>query len=371
MVYEDDAEMLSISKARLDQLLQAEVAYLATVPVEPVSITEILAKREPNELVKLIQSEVPKRYAMRLRMIEGLSGWQEVPQLKELHNMLRRWYQMLTLSSITVLKHFTARITTIRGQEKMVVLSVAAGIRQLRKCQGGEHDDDFLDRWIDAFLLLRIGSNMLLGQYMSTVPTEHGGTLCRPNGLIDVNCCATTVCQSAALLAQKLCMTHVGKCPEFEIRSFVYGKEGDQPMGSNTFSYIPGFLRYIVMELMKNSFNATVKNAVGDEMQKVRVIVCCDSHRVAIRISDRGGGIPFDVGDRIWSYLYGAAADGDQNAATNMGGYGVGLPLSRLHAVYLGGKLHITTYPGHGTDAHLLLPRLGADQTENMPLDKW
>lgn len=367
--------MLEISQERLDQLLHAEVLHLATVPVQPVSMGEVITKNEPHELQHLIQREVPKRYAMRLRMIEGLSGWKEVAQLQEMHAMLRRWYQLLTLSSMMDLNHFTARVGTIRAGEKLAVTTVAAGIRKMRRCEGGDHDDDFLDRWIDGFLLLRIGSNMLLDQYRATVPRKFGGSICRPTGIIDANCCATEVCQLAAGLAQKLCHTHLGKTVEFTIDNYVHGKSGPQPFRSSTFSYVPGYLRYIVLEIMKNSFSATVKNATCDEeLHKVKIIICCDSHRVAIRITDRGGGIPFDVGDQIWSYLYGAAAHTGSDStvrATGLGGFGVGLPLSRLHAVYLGGKLHITTYPGYGTDAHLLLPRIEKEQVEKMPLDRW
>ena len=31
-------------------------------------------------------------------------------------------------------------------------------------------------------------------------------------------------------------------------------------------------------------------------------------------------------------------------------GYGIGLPLSRLHAKYLGGALHLVSLPGYGVD---------------------
>lgn len=142
---------------------------------------------------------------------------------------------------------------------------------------------------------------------------------------------------------------------------------GQQPDSPCLFSYIPSFLHYIVLELLKNSFVATVKNAADDsdlQARPVRILVCHDEQRVAIMIADRAGGIPLDVGDRIWSYLYGACAREDRSAtstATSLGGYGVGLPLSRLYAQSLGGRrgrLVVTSYPGYGTQAHLLLPRL-------------
>lgn len=38
----------------------------------------------------------------------------------------------------------------------------------------------------------------------------------------------------------------------------------------------------------------------------------------------------------------------------------MGLPLSRLYAGYLGGRLNLHSLEGHGTDCFLYLPRLGA-----------
>merc|ERR1711920_331621 len=105
-----------------------------------------------------------------------------------------------------------------------------------------------------------------------------------------------------------------------------------------------------MLELVKNSFNAWLTDSDGEgKSDPVRILVCSDEQRVAIRVSDRSGGIPFDVGDQVWSYLYGAAArtqGKDAPPPTAFAGYGVGLPLSRLHARYLGGKLNLATYPG-------------------------
>lgn len=42
-----------------------------------------------------------------------------------------------------------------------------------------------------------------------------------------------------------------------------------------------------------------------------------------------------------------------------LAGFGCGLPLSRLYASYLGGKLDILSLPFHGSDAYLYLNRIG------------
>ena len=136
-------------------------------------------------------------------------------------------------------------------------------------------------------------------------------------------------------------------------------------------------------ELLKNSFRATLMTSSGIEdinRRPVHIRVCRDEHQVAILVSDEAGGIPFEVGDRIWSYMYGTAAKmkqakvqpgGSQSAESTeedlLSGYGVGLPCARLYARYLGGNLSVTSYPGYGTQAHLLLPRIDTEQVEELP----
>ena len=139
------------------------------------------------------------------------------------------------------------------------------------------------------------------------------------------------------------------------------------------FSYIPGFLRFIMTEVLKNSCRATAEVAKSDrDVQKrpINVIVCADDHEVAIRVSDRARGIPFGVGPKVWSYLYTTAGKGPSNYgqhATSLAGYGIGLPLSRLYARYLGGSLNLVSLPGYGTSVDLFLRRVNANQVEIVP----
>ena len=55
-------------------------------------------------------------------------------------------------------------------------------------------------------------------------------------------------------------------------------------------------------------------------------------------------------------------------AATNLGGFGVGLPLSRLYASYLGGSMNLISIPGYGTHAYVFLPRLPEKMVESVPV---
>ena len=61
------------------------------------------------------------------------------------------------------------------------------------------------------------------------------------------------------------------------------------------------------------------------------------------------------------------AARNFDEQGTPLAGYGVGLPLSRLYARYLGGALHLQSLPGVGTCAYLYLKRLETEAREELP----
>ena len=58
----------------------------------------------------------------------------------------------------------------------------------------------------------------------------------------------------------------------------------------------------------------------------------------------------------------------ERSDATNLGGFAVGLPLSRLFASYLGGTINLVSIPGYGTHAYIFLPRLPEQMLESVPI---
>ncbi|KAK1882759.1 [3-methyl-2-oxobutanoate dehydrogenase [lipoamide]] kinase mitochondrial [Dissostichus eleginoides] len=93
-----------------------------------------------------------------------------------------------------------------------------------------------------------------------------------------------------------------------------------------------------------------------------------------IRISDRGGGIPHSIIDKVMDYHFSTAEESAQELSNNlfnnitnsgnqsspstsnpMHGFGFGLPTSRAYAEYLGGSLSLQSMQGIGTDVYLRL----------------
>jgi len=360
-----------IARERLDELLDAEVGYLSRVPIHSFTLQEVLALGSADSLAACILNDVPKRFAVRIRMIESLAGWDHIPELNKLHSSMRTWYRRLRLidPQNIDLQQLTETTRAIRREGSATVGLVALGIYKLQR-EHSEYTDEVLNHFLDGFLLSRIGSNMLLDQYYARAPKEAGG-LARKTGIISPRCDAVALCKQAAAYASRICQLYTGQLPVVLYDNYEAGKGACQPDSPCYFSYIPGYLRYIMVEILKNSFKATLSGSTAEQIAErpIHVLICRDEYHVAIRVSDRAGGIPTDVGDRIWSYLYGAAArGGDEGSATPLSGYGVGLPVSRLHARYLGGQLQLTTYPGFGTDVYVRLPRITSEQVEEIKL---
>jgi len=218
---------------------------------------------------------------------------------------------------------------------------------------------------MDDFLLSRLGCNSLLSQYLACASSRS-----RTSGIIDPNCDVIALCKQAAKEVQAACQDFHGSHPTVTVEGYTTSGLDATAAGAITrFAYIPGILMFVMREILKNSCRATLDlaAATGIELRTrpVKIIVCADEKHVMIRISDQAQGIPMHVGTRIWSYMYTTAS----GKATPLAGHGVGLPLSRLYARYLGGSLDLVSLPGYGTDAYLSLPRVDTDLVEVVPDD--
>ena len=180
-------------------------------------------------------------------------------------------------------------------------------------------------------------------------------------GTIDTLLQPARVVESCASFVGDICEYRYGIRPTITI-------DGDPDV---RFPYIPVHLEYILTELIKNAFRATVEAGVDTPIQ---ITLAKDpySEGISLRIRDRGGGIsPEDMPD-IWSYSFttfdpdreedeegvmgrfndSVAGGGD---GSSIAGLGYGLPLSRAYAEYFGGGIEVRSAYGWGTDVYLKL----------------
>jgi signal transduction histidine kinase len=271
---------------------------------------------------------------------------------------------------------FNEVVRKVSDLQADVHLRLALAMHKAHTLRPDVFTSTFVDHWLDDFLLNWIGSELLLSQYLACASY-------RPTGVIDTECDVAGVCREVAVQMQEMCKDLIGRVPLIVVES--HSAAGDD-RGAPKFSYIPAFLKYILQEIVKNACRATLDAAPNHNWlvrRKIKIIVCANHMEVAIRISDRARGIPFEVGPQVWSYMYSTgrkagkvdkvdadcahSAPVDVQGATPLAGYGLGLPLSRLYARYLGGSLDLISWPGYGTDVRISLPRLDTDLREVVP----
>ena len=254
-------------------------------------------------------------------------------------------------------------------------------------------------RFLDAHLRARIGTRLIAEQHialhLSSQPHCGTGTAGKyetpPSGyigVIDTALRPAEIIRNCESFVSEICELKYGVRPTLVING--------QP--DTKLAHVPTHLDYILTELLKNAFRATVES--GKEREPVEVTIAASPSvpmpavmegatttgyitpnessvpGVTIRIRDRGGGISPENLPNIWSYSFTTFGD-DEVPATNgnidalnaisgaggesssLAGLGYGLPLGRAYAEYFGGSIAVQSLWGWGTDVYLKLRGLG------------
>eukprot|EP00930_Biecheleria_cincta_P091294 TRINITY_DN80834_c0_g1_i1.p1 TRINITY_DN80834_c0_g1~~TRINITY_DN80834_c0_g1_i1.p1 ORF type:complete len:397 (-),score=52.37 TRINITY_DN80834_c0_g1_i1:74-1264(-) len=338
----------------------AEIEAYGAMEPHPQSLGQVLTVLEPWRAAKFLQTEYPIRCAERIQMIESIPNWQSIPELADVHSR-HQWAfsAMRSVERKPTLSKFTAVADDIVNGNKDVVALMAQAVHRLSNERPGEFDSAFVDRFLNDFLLNRIGSNFLMSQYLACVDENRPAT-----GIIDPAVNVTAICRETAAEIAGICRHYTNRTPVIRIQTHDAEKRDSADL---EFSFIPQIVSYVVQEILKNSCRATVEVVdSNDELAQrpIDIVICADKQRVMIHVSDRAGGIPFDVGQHVWSYLYTTA---DKDKTGYLAGHGVGLPISRLYTNYLGGALNLVSLPGFGTHAYIYFPRLASNLVEVVP----
>jgi signal transduction histidine kinase len=273
-------------------------------------------------------------------------------------------------------------------------------------------------RFLDEHLRARIGTRLIAEQHIALhmssqphQPPESKYQTPDPSssyiGVIDTALEPATIINSCGNFVSEICELKYGVRPTWII-------DGEP---NTTFAYVPVHLEYIITELLKNAFRATVESGKSQEPIIITIAAEPESRQgetntldhgrklengssdqkesleslrirpfddpapgVTIRIRDRGGGISPDVLPNIWSYSFTTFSDADDfpgqspgsgnmdalNVLSGAGGenssiagLGYGLPLGRAYAEYFGGGIAVQSLYGWGCDVYLRLKGLG------------
>lgn len=340
-----------IARTRLDALLEAEVTHFAeAMQAHPLTLQQVLAYSDADELRKFLSLELPIRFAKRLKLVESLPNWSVYPHLRTSRSLCSDAFRRLrNVSPADGASRFRDVLRDVKRRNTNVLRHVARGTFELKRHEPVSQKK--VNKFLDDFLLSRIGNEILTSQYLAL--TEPTGAA----SVIDSAGDPVALIQRAADEASSLCRHQYKRAPPVDIST----------VGHICFPFIPQVLHYILFEMLKNSLRAvTERHGERCDQHPVRVLVTGDDLTVVVRVSDQGGGVHLDELDNIWSYLYTTAREKshvndevEQEEETPMAGFGCGLPLSRAYARYVGGRLELNTLPHHGMNAYLYLSRIG------------
>lgn len=153
----------------------------------------------------------------------------------------------------------------------------------------------------------------------STFSSHYDGDAGIPSpGTIHTDLSPYAVLRHVGAVVTDLCQSTLGVAPRLLI-------EGHK---SATYVGVPVHLEYVLTELLKNSFRASVerRDRLGgseEDVRPVKVTIAKSKRHVSMRIRDRGGGIhPRDL-DRVFSYAFttaGRAPGADPGGASPSSG---------------------------------------------------
>ncbi|KAL8706794.1 MAG: hypothetical protein Q9201_000220 [Fulgogasparrea decipioides] len=358
-----------------------------------------------------ILSLLPIRLAHRIQALRNL------PFIVVSNPHIARIYNNYVHSLSTLLPYRERRITNLEDEiqftEVMADLvqthsnTIPILARGFLECRKYINPAD-VTRFLDEHLRTRIGTRLIAEQHialhLSSQPHNGGATTPQEHdqssyiGVIDTALRPAEIVRHCEAFVGEICELKYGVRPTVVING--------QP--DTVMTHVPTHLEYIVTELLKNAFRATVESGKEREPVVVTIAAAPDTtdttplatnslqtdHQLAnlsstpgvtIRIRDRGGGISPEVLPSIWAYSFTTFADEDvmdkgisnssssgngttdalnavsgaSGDSSSLAGLGYGLPLGRAYAEHFGGGVQVQSLWGWGTDVYLKLKGLG------------
>lgn len=333
------------------------------------------------------------------------------PNISKIYNnYLHSLSTLLPYKTISTLEdeiRFTEVLADLVETHAHTIPTLARGFLECRKYISPVEVTRFLDEHLRARIGTRLVAEQHIALHLSSQPhqnqnnTEPSIESSSYNGVIDTALNPASIINSCGNFVSEICELKYGVRPSWII-------DGEP---NTTFAFVPVHLEYIITELLKNAFRATVESGRSNEpvvitiaaepelstritqntSGKISEDITADDNPpiqpfedpapgVTVRIRDRGGGISPEVLPNIWSYSFTTFSDDDELPGQNhsnsnmdalnvlsgaggetssIAGLGYGLPLGRAYAEYFGGGIEIQSLYGWGCDVYLRLKGLG------------
>ncbi|KAM7203803.1 mitochondrial kinase [Naviculisporaceae sp. PSN 640] len=395
-----------------------QVPMLAKQPLHPLSLADLVKHgRPPLSAEALLSSArftlslLPIRLAHRIQALRNLPYIVvSNPNISKIYNNYQHSLSTLlpwqgrTISNLEDEIRFTEVLAELVQTHTDTIPILARGFLECRKYISPTEVTRFLDEHLRARIGTRLVAEQHIALHFSSQPHFDPGaspTPCPEHpsyiGVIDTALRPALTIDSCGGFVADICELNYGVRPQWVI-------DGTP---DTTFAFVPMHLEYIVTELLKNAFRATVENGMSRE--PIVITICPEppdsrphaahvglslptetrgafsadaiaplddnAPGVTIRVRDRGGGISPEVLPHIWGYSFTTFNESDEvpggsddalsvissasNGNSSIAGLGYGLPLSRAYAEYFGGGIGVQSMYGWGTDIYLRLKGVG------------
>ncbi|XP_034017121.1 pyruvate dehydrogenase kinase, isozyme 4 [Thalassophryne amazonica] len=357
-----------------------QVERFARFSPSPLSMKQFIDFGSANACEKtsfvFLRQELPVRLANIMKEIDFLPDkLLSTPSLK----LLMSWYSLSLLEIVEflekdpddmdVLKNFTQTLVNMRNRHNNVVPTMAQGVVEYKEAFGVDPvTNQNVQYFLDRFYMSRISTRMLMNQHTLIFDGSVNPAHPKHIGSIDPTCDVVEVVKDACETSKMLCEQYYLTSPEMTVTE-VNSKNPGQPLH---IVYVPSHLSHMLFELFKNAMRATVEaHELSPALPEIKVRVSLGMEDLTIKMSDRGGGVPLRLIERLFSYMYSTAPspvhiDNSRNAP--LAGFGYGLPISRLYARYFQGDLQLYSMEGYGTSAVIYLKALSSESVERLPV---
>ncbi|KAK3292207.1 branched-chain alpha-ketoacid dehydrogenase [Chaetomium fimeti] len=371
------------------------VPHLARQPLHPLSLADLVKHgRPPLSAEALLASArftlslLPIRLAHRIQALRNLPYIVvSNPNISKIYNNYQHSLSTLlpwqgrTISNLEDEIRFTEVLAELVQTHTDTIPILARGFLECRKYISPSEVTRFLDQHLRA----RIGTRLVAEQHIALhfSSTPHFDPAASPTpcpehpsyiGVIDTALRPASTVDSCGGFVADICELNYGVRPQWVV-------DGEP---DTTFAFVPMHLEYIVTELLKNAFRATVENGMSREPVVITIapeppavkpppyhhdhhhrhhdqnqhhdqdhvrlspphedrgafgrdaIAPLDDNApgVTIRIRDRGGGISSDILPHIWSYSFTTFSESDDDVP---GGSNSSSSSSSANSIFGGG----------------------------------
>lgn len=332
-----------------------KVKELSRIKANPLKLSYVcnygkMGQKEIINHTKFLHKEIPIRLSHRIedlhQLPHDLSKNQSMQEIYELYmNSFQKLYSYKTPKDWNwdECLDYVKEVSTLKDEHTDMELRVSNAIKDFKKeikYTNGYFDQNIhdIDKILTNFYYSRIGIRFLLSQHIEILKQLDKGK--EGNGIIDNKCTPSGIVNEAVSNVERICMEQYCKRPGtgYQLPKIHINMNKDFTM-----PYISKHFYYIVFEILKNSYRASMENYMSDNVITIEDSLGKDDY--IIKISDKGGSFDRNLLDNIHSFFYTTSCQG-----TNLSGFGHGLGLSQIYVRYFGGDIKIVPMEGVGTD---------------------